>query len=190
VVADTKKAGGNVLIAAYLWLPGLHSFTSHYLPWWVGSDKNNHMARRKESFNKREKEKQRQKEKQGKREKMEERRANQVKGKSLDDMMAYIDENGNITSTPPDPEKKKVFNVADIEIGVPKFRETEDPLKEGKIDYFNESKGFGFIMTNNGAKIFFHINQATYPVQEGDLVNFTVERGPKGLNAVGVAKKA
>ena len=147
------------------------------------------MAKNKDSFNKREKEKQRRKEKQGKKEKMEERRANQVKGKSLDDMMAYIDEDGNITSTPPDPQKKKVFNAEDIEIGVPKSQEVEASIKEGKIEYFNESKGFGFIMQNNGVKIFFHINQTTYPVQEGDLVNYTVERGPRGLNAVGVAKK-
>jgi cold shock CspA family protein len=147
------------------------------------------MARHKESFNKREKEKQRQKEKQGKKEKMEERKANQVKGKSLDDMMAYIDEDGNISSTPPDPAKKKVFNAEDIEIGVPKFQEIDEPLKEGRIDFFNDQKGFGFIIQNNGAKIFFHINQATYLVKEGDIVNFTVERGPKGLNAVGVTNK-
>ena len=109
--------------------------------------------------NKREKEKQRQKEKQEKREKMEERKASQAKGKSLDEMMAYIDEDGNITSTPPDPEKKKVFNAEDIEIGVPRQKEVEDPLREGKIDYFDGSKGFGFILQNNGEKIFFHINQ-------------------------------
>lgn len=58
------------------------------------------MAKSKESFNKRDKEKQRQKEKQEKKDKMEERRATQSKGKSLEDMMAYIDENGNIVSTP------------------------------------------------------------------------------------------
>lgn len=147
------------------------------------------MARPNGTFNKREKEKQRQKEKQEKREKMEERKANQGKGKSLDEMMAYIDEDGNITSTPPDPAKKKVFNLEDIEIGVSRSKEVEDPLKEGKIDYFDGSKGFGFIIQNNGEKIFFHINQATYQVKEGDVVNFTVERGPKGWNAVGVAKK-
>ena len=141
--------------------------------------------------NKREKEKQRQKEKQEKREKMEERKASQTKGKSLDDMLAYIDEDGNITSTPPDPDKKKVFNAEDIEIGVPKQRESEDdPGREGKIDYFNSSKGFGFIIEKDGEKIFFHINQTTYPVKEGDIVTYTVERGPRGLNAVGVAKKA
>lgn len=148
------------------------------------------MARSKEAFNKREKEKQRQKEKQDKRDKMEERKANQVKGKSLDDMMAYIDEDGNITSTPPDPEKKKVFNVEDIQIGVAKSKEIEEPLKEGRVDYFNEPKGFGFIIQNNGEKIFFHVNQVTGQVREGDLVNYTVERGPKGLNAMGVTKKS
>jgi len=140
--------------------------------------------------NKREKEKQRQKEKQEKREKMEERKASQTKGKSLDEMLAYIDEDGNITSTPPDPDKKKVFNAEDIEIGVPKHKESEDPGREGKIDYFNGSKGFGFIIEKDGEKIFFHINQTTYPVKEGDIVTYTVERGPRGLNAVGVTKKA
>jgi cold shock CspA family protein len=147
------------------------------------------MARSKESSNKREKEKQRQKEKKEKREKMEERRANQSKGKGLDEMLAYVDENGNISSTPPDPEKRKEINFEDIEIGVPKRKEIEDPLKEGKIDYFDKNKGFGFIIQNDGAKIFFHINQTTYPVKEGDVVNYTVERGPKGWNAVDVTKK-
>lgn len=147
------------------------------------------MGKPKGMFNKREKEKQRQKEKQEKREKMEERRASQAKGKSLDDMMAYIDEDGNITSVPPDPEKKKVFNVEDIEIGVTKLREVEEPLREGKIDYFDKSKGFGFILQKNGEKIFFHISQATYPVMEGDIVDYSVENGPRGLNAVRVAKK-
>src|SRR5579863_9624209 len=102
------------------------------------------MARSKSTFDKREKEKQRQKEKREKREKMEERRANQPKSRSLDDMMAYIDENGNITSTPPDPSKMKVVNAEDIEIGIPKRNDTEDPLKEGRVDYFNGPKGFGF----------------------------------------------
>src|ERR1700760_3017237 len=121
------------------------------------------MAKPKGMSNKREKEKQRQKERQEKREKMEERKAGQTKGKSLDEMMAYIDENGNITSTPPDPNKKKVFNAEDIEIGVPKF-EAQETIQEGRIDYFNESKGFGFIVTGNGQKLFFHISHATYLV--------------------------
>lgn len=145
--------------------------------------------RPKGSSNKREKEKQRQKEKREKREKMEERRANQAKGKPLDEMLAYVDEDGNISSTPPDPGKRTVINAEDIEIGVPKWKEAEDPLKEGTVDFFDGAKGFGFILQKDGAKIFFHISQATYPAQEGDLVNYTVERGPRGWNAVGVTKK-
>lgn len=63
------------------------------------------MARSKESFNKREKEKKRQKKKMDKKEKMEERKLHSSKGKSLDDMLAYVDENGNLSSTPPDPSQ-------------------------------------------------------------------------------------
>jgi len=147
------------------------------------------MGKSNDSFGKREKEKQRQKEKAQKREKMEERRANQAKGKSLDDMLAYIDENGNISSTPPDPGKRKEINAEDIVIGVPKREESDDPVKEGRIDYYDSSRGFGFIIQNDGAKVFFHTNQTNYPVKEGDFVNYTIERGPKGWNAVGVTKK-
>lgn len=147
------------------------------------------MAKSKETFNKREKEKQRQKQKQEKREKMEERKAAGGK-KSLDDMMAYLDENGNIVSTPPDPSKRKVFNAEDIQIGVPE-RPPEDPnaLLEGRVDYFNEPKGFGFIVQSNGERVFFHVNQLMERIKEGDFVNYSVERGPKGWNALQVVKK-
>lgn len=60
------------------------------------------MAKSKESFSKREKERKRLKQKQEKQEKLQQRKAEGNKSKSLEDMMAYIDENGNITSTPPD----------------------------------------------------------------------------------------
>lgn len=147
------------------------------------------MAKSKQSFEKREKEKQRQKEKLEKQAKMEERKAGQGKGKSLEDMMAYIDEDGNLTSTPPDPEKRKVFNAEDIEISVTRPQETEELPAEGVVNYFNQSKGFGFIQPKRGEKIFFHVNNLTEPVSEGDLVTYTVEKGPRGLNAVDVAKK-
>jgi|SRR5215203_1379455 len=147
------------------------------------------MAKSKQTFNKREKEKQREKERKEKREKMEERKANQVKGKSLDDMMAYIDEDGNITNTPPDPSKRKIFNVEDMEIGVPKYEDNPaDAIREGRVDFFNEAKGFGFIIDQRGERIFFHVNQLTEPIRENDKVNFEVERGPRGYNAVGVKK--
>jgi cold shock CspA family protein len=147
------------------------------------------MARSKESFNKKEKEKKKLKQKQEKREKMEERKANASK-KSLDDMMAYIDEDGNLTTTPPDPQKKRVFNLEDIEIGVPKQQE-EDPnaVNEGTITYFNESRGFGFITSRRYMdRLFFHINSAMEQVKENDIVTFDVEKGPRGLTAVNVRK--
>jgi cold shock CspA family protein len=148
------------------------------------------MAKSKETFNKKEKEKKRLKQRQEKKEKMEERKASGSKAKSLDDMMAYIDENGNLTSTPPDPRMKKVFNAEDIEIGVPKYEEGEDVPTEGKVNYFNESKGFGFIIDNSsGERLFFHVNQLQERVVENDLVMYDIERGPKGLTAVNVKKK-
>ena len=59
------------------------------------------MAKSKESYNKREKEKKKLRERIQKAEKKQERKANNNKGKSLEDMLAFIDENGNISSAPP-----------------------------------------------------------------------------------------
>ena len=66
------------------------------------------MARSQSSFNKREKEKKRLKRREDKQQKKEEKKANAETGNTkLEDMIAYVDEFGNITDTPPDPEKKK-----------------------------------------------------------------------------------
>lgn len=149
------------------------------------------MAKSKETFGKKEKEKKKQKQKQDKREKMEERKANTKKGKSLDEMMAYIDENGDISSTPPDPKKKRVFRSEDMQIGVPKGTEDDSvqAVRTGVINYFNESKGFGFINDlQTQERVFVHINALLERVQEGDKVDFEVESGPKGLNALQVKK--
>lgn len=148
------------------------------------------MARSSQSFNKREKEKQKAKERQEKRERAEERKANAKKGAALEDMMAYIDENGNLSSTPPDPTKKQVFNAEDIEIGVPKYEaEAEDPVRTGTVNFFNTAKGFGFIRdSRSGESIFVHASQLSAPLNEGEKVKYEVERGPKGLVAVNVQK--
>ena len=122
---------------------------------------------------------------------MEERRANAKKGKSLEEMMAYIDENGNISSSPPDPKKMKVFKQEDIQIGIPKYEVPEqDFIRTGVITFFNHDKGFGFIKDlQTQESIFIHVNQLEGPVKENDKVSFEVEKGPKGLSAVN-AKKA
>ncbi len=148
------------------------------------------MGRSQETFNKKEKEKKRAKQRQDKAEKMEERKANGKKGKSLDDMMAYIDENGNISSTPPDPRKKKVFNSEDVQIGVPKqVVNEEDAFRSGVVTFFNDAKGFGFIKDGQtGESVFIHVNQLTERIAENDKVNFEVEMGPKGPSAINVKK--
>lgn len=149
------------------------------------------MAKPKESFGKKEKEKKRQKERQEKQEKMEERKANARKGKSLDEMMAYIDEDGNISSSPPDPSKRKVFNQEDIQIGVPKHEEgeEEDPVRTGVVSFFDKNKGFGFINDiQSKERIFVHINQLSAPVEEGNKVSFEIGSGPKGPIALNVKK--
>jgi cold shock CspA family protein len=148
------------------------------------------MARSGETFGKKEKEKKRLQQRREKAEKMEERKANAQKGKSLDDMMAYIDENGNISSTPPDPKKKKVFNQEDIQIGVPIYSPEEvDVIRKGVVTFFNDAKGFGFINDlQSQERVFVHVNQLTEAIGEGDKVLFEVEQGPKGLSAVNVKK--
>ncbi|MBP7556578.1 MAG: cold shock domain-containing protein [Chitinophagaceae bacterium] len=147
------------------------------------------MAKPKETFNKKEKEKKRLKQKQEKQEKMAERKAHAKKGKSLEDMMAYIDENGNISDTPPDPRRRVVFKTEDIQIGVPKMEDIPDEPHIGIVSFFNDSKGFGFINEQpSGERIFVHINQLTEPIREGDKVTYEVERGPRGLNATEVKK--
>jgi cold shock CspA family protein len=149
------------------------------------------MGRSTETFSKKEREKKKSIKLKDKKEKAEERKANGSKGKSLDDMMAYIDEDGNITSTPPDPNKRRKIVAEEIQISVPKQAElTEaDKIRTGSVTMFNSAKGFGFIRDHvTQESIFVHVNGLTEEVKEGDKVTFETEQGQKGLNAVSVKK--
>jgi len=141
-----------------------------------------------DSWNKKEREKKKAQSKKEKAERKAERKEHSKDGNSLDSMMAYIDENGNITSTPPDPSKKREVNAEDIVIGVPKYvHNPEDDIRTGTISFFNESKGYGFIRdAETKQSIFVHINALSEPVKENMRVQFEVEQSPKGLNAVRV----
>jgi cold shock CspA family protein len=146
------------------------------------------MAKSKETFTKREKEKQRMKKQQEKMEKMKERRNNKEQNKDLSSMMAYLDENGNLTDTPPDPGKKKVFLQEEIQIGVPKAEEVEEVIHTGVVSFFNHQKGFGFIIDNiSKERIFVHANDINISLNENDKVQFEITRGHKGLVAVNVS---
>jgi cold shock CspA family protein len=146
------------------------------------------MAKSQETWNKKETEKKRQQKKKEKEQKKEERRASAKEGSSLDDMMAYVDENGNISSTPPDPSKKRKINEADIAIGVPKQEAVQaEVVRKGTVTFFNDSKGYGFIKDQETQEsIFVHLNGLIDKIKENNRVTFEVEMGQKGPNAVKV----
>ena len=60
-------------------------------------------------------------------------------------------------------------------------------MQEGKVKFFNETKGFGFIVpTNGGEEVFVHSSGLKDQIRENDAVQYEVERGKKGMNAVNV----
>ena len=148
------------------------------------------MAKSQTSISKKEIENKKLRKRKEKEERREERKANAKDGKSLDDMMAYVDEYGNISSTPPDPTKVKGVKTDDIVIGVPRQQESKvATVRQGHVVFFNGSKGYGFIKDDeSGESIFVHNNDLTSPVKENDAVSFETQKGVKGLAAVRVKK--
>ena len=142
-----------------------------------------------ETWNKKEREKKRRQNNKEKAEKKQERKENTKNGNNLDSMLAYLDENGNLSSKPPDPRKKIIINAEDIEIGVPKQApiNPDDLIRTGIVTFFNDAKGYGFIKDQvTGESVFVHINSLTEEVKEHNKVTFEVEMGPKGSNATNV----
>tara|TARA_B110000037_G_scaffold188288_1_gene219553 strand:- start:77127 stop:77648 length:522 start_codon:yes stop_codon:yes gene_type:complete len=147
------------------------------------------MGRSNETFSKKEKEKKKIQKRKEKAAKKEARKENATSG-SLDDMIAYVDENGVITDTPPDPtKKKKVIKASSIEIGIPKREDVYiDPVHQGIVSFFNDEKGYGFIKDLESQDSYFvHINNTKEPISEGNKVSFELESGPKGPVAVKVS---
>ena len=72
-------------------------------------------------------------------------------------------------------------------ISTPKKEKEVPTIMRGRIEFFNTSKGFGFVKDLSGTeKYFFHINNTVGDVAENDIVTFDLERGIKGMNAVNV----
>jgi cold shock CspA family protein len=147
------------------------------------------MGRSQETFNKKEvrtrKEKKR-KEKEQKRAK----KKSEGKKNNFDDMIAYVDEFGMISSTPPDPDKKKIVVDADsIELKITKNNPQNAPdfIRKGIVTAYNNSKGYGFIRDlSSNQSIFFHANNLLEPVGENDIVVFEIGKGAKGPAAMKV----
>jgi len=138
-----------------------------------------------DSFNKKEREKKRRKRKQDKVDKREQKKLDGTKPVEF----MYLDENGNLTPTPPDPVKRRKIKAEDIEISTPKQGKSGQPnfMRAGVVKFFNSEKGYGFI-ADQGAQedFFFHIDNMVDEVSENDSVTFEVGSGPKGPVAINV----
>ena len=64
--------------------------------------------------------------------------------------------------------------------------------EQGTVKWFNDEKGFGFIVREQGADVFVHhesiVSEGFRTLSEGDRVSFEVVEGPKGLQAKNVVK--
>lgn len=65
-------------------------------------------------------------------------------------------------------------------------------MQNGTVKWFNETKGFGFVTSEDGTDVFVHFSsimgEGFKTLAEGDSVTFDVEEGPKGPRAVNVTK--
>ncbi len=148
------------------------------------------MARSQQTYSKGEKEKKRLKKQEEKRKKKEARKT-ASKDNPQGIPFAYVDHLGNLVDTPPDPTKKIKVEAEDIILGIPKRtdeeREAFDPVRKGKVSFFDTSKGFGFIIdSENNEKYFTHVSGLIDEIAENDTVSFELEKGMKGMNAVRV----
>jgi cold shock CspA family protein len=144
------------------------------------------MGRSHESFSKREKEKKKQKRKEDKLKRKEDRQ--EEGGKSFEDMIAYVDNKGNIVDTPPDPSEKEEVEAEDIILGIPPKSESDEVMvNEGTVSFFDDSKGFGFIKVKGSQEsLFTHVSRHEDEIKEGNKVSFDVEPGDRGPVAVNV----
>lgn len=144
------------------------------------------MGRSQETFRKKENIKKREQKKKEKEQKKENRLTNSSKGKSFEDMIAYVDENGNLTTEKPMESKKRSVNLEDIAISTPRTVEGDD-THQGKVSYCNDERGFGFINDQFGERVFFLLAEAPKNIQVDAKVTFKVQKGPKGLQASEIA---
>ncbi len=100
------------------------------------------MAKSQQTFRKKENAKQKQIKKKNKKERREFNKTSNNKGKSLEEMYAYVDEFGNISNTPP----TEVYKFKESDLHKPTIN--EDEFLFGKVSYYNEAGHYGFIRDN------------------------------------------
>ena len=117
------------------------------------------------------------------------RREAKARGEYKQDEFVYVDFNGNFTDTPPDPEEKEQISLESIIIS-PTKKDDVDTRVNGKVTFYDDEKGFGFIKNPlNQDSYFFHFSECTDTLAIGDKVEFELIRGEKGMNAVKIIKQ-
>lgn len=146
------------------------------------------MGRPQETFNKKEVKNKKDKKRKEKEKKKLIKKESGKKG-SFDDMIAYVDEYGKLSSTPPDPTKKIQVEAKGIELGATKIDTSQksDYIRKGVVTFFNDSKGFGFIRDMESKQsVFVHANNLLDDIKENNMVIFEIGKGPKGPTALKV----
>lgn len=140
-----------------------------------------------DSFSKKENSKKKTKRQQDKVLRREDRKANNNKGKSLEDMIVYVDINGNFTSTPPHLQNRDE-DLAKARKSADKATVNQDTVFTGIVTYLSE-KGYGFITEDKtGENVFFHHGQLNQPVDKHDKVSYKKESTLKGDRAINIKK--
>lgn len=124
--------------------------------------------------------------------KAEKKAIKKIEGKknNFDDMIAYVDEFGVISNTPPVPGQRSTVDAGSIELSASR-RDTEgapEYLRKGIVTFFNDSKGFGFIRDlESKQSVFVHSSNLLEKIQENNIVVFEKGKGPKGPTALKVS---
>ncbi len=139
-----------------------------------------------ETWNKRDREQKKRNAKKQKEERKLERKENSAKGKGLEDMLAYVDENGNLSATPPDKTVKAPVKIP-VNVANSNALNPDKHKRTGIVTFFDATKGYGFIRdTRTQESIFVHMNSSSVELKMNLNVDFEVERSAKGLAAINV----
>jgi len=133
------------------------------------------MARSQLTFKKKETAKKKQQKKQEKQQRREQNKLNNDKGKTLEEMFAYVDEFGNISDTPPTQPYK--FKEEDL---LPPS-DPEDEYLYGKVSYYNETGHYGFIRDNESREtVYFNDRLAGTVLELNQKVKYKYTRSKQG----------
>ena len=133
------------------------------------------MPRNQLTFKKKERAKKQAQKKKEKQERRELNKADNNKGKPLEEMFAYVDEFGNISDTP--PTEKYKFKPEDLE----RPKEAEDEFLIGRVSYYNEAGHYGFIRDNETREtVYFNDTLAGKPLSLNQNVKYKAVRTRQG----------